>query len=203
MIRKMKNICDLCANLQYVLMVDDGWAIGVRLVQGAACGIIYALLGPLCVKYAGRAYVALAVAMSIGVFRLGVAVPILTAAALCRSGDWSTNFYLIGGFSLLLCAIWLMVSFQRRIHDDVDVRQSFSNQKPFTVLVTALRIVLKEYSSYLLMISSFCIHIAQFTVFVFGPKFYQDVYDLKLSENRWFSVGPMLAAVVGAPIGGV
>lgn len=173
------------------------------MVQGAACGVVYALLGPLCVKYAGRAHVALAVGMSIGMFRLGVAVPILTAAELCRSGDWSTNFYLVGCFTLLLGGFWLMVIMKGRNSADADAKQNMIDEKPFNVLVSALRNVLNEYSSYLLMISSFCIHTAQFTVFVFGPKFYQDVYGLELSENRWFSVGPMLAAVAGAPIGGL
>lgn len=52
------------------------------------------------------------------------------------------------------------------------------------------------------MISAFAIHFCIFTVFTFGPKFYKDVYEFQLSKNRWYSIGPTLTPIFGAPLSG-
>lgn len=52
------------------------------------------------------------------------------------------------------------------------------------------------------MVSAFAIHFCIFTVFIFGPKFYKDVYHFQLSKNRWYSIGPTLTPILGAPLSG-
>ena len=53
------------------------------------------------------------------------------------------------------------------------------------------------------MVSAFAIHFCIFTVFIFGPKFYKDVYHFQLSKNRWYAIVPMLTPCIGAPISGL
>lgn len=107
-------------------------------------------MGPICQKHTFLKNIALVIGLSIGCFRAGISVPLIIAGELCKSGDWATDFYIVGIFTLTVSLLWLIVlrfdSVKRREIEHL-VNQE-SSPPLLKVLGTAMRTVLREYSTY-------------------------------------------------------
>lgn len=110
------------------------WVITLRAIQGGACGIIYALIGPICQKHTFTKYLALVIGISIAFFRLGNATPILVSGEFCKVGDFTSNFYVVGGFTIAVCILWYVVIHydmkQLKMVEELEMQENQSKQPP-------------------------------------------------------------------------
>lgn len=92
-----------------VIPAHQAGVMVLRAIQGAACGIIYALIGPMCQKHTFHFYLSATVGMTIAFFRLGQATPMLLSGEFCRFGNYTYDFYIVGGFTIFVSFLWVIV----------------------------------------------------------------------------------------------
>jgi hypothetical protein len=93
----------------HAIPIHQAAVMTIRAIQGAAGGITYALIGPMCQKHTFHVFLTAVVSMTIGFFRLGIATPLLTGGEFCKFGNYSYNFYIVGTFTLVICVLWFIV----------------------------------------------------------------------------------------------
>lgn len=92
-----------------LISTNYGAVIAIRTMQGAASGVIYSLLGPMCQKHTFHFYLSATVSVTITFFRLGMSSPLLIAGEFCKSGDFTSGFFIAAGATIFACGLWLIV----------------------------------------------------------------------------------------------
>lgn len=96
--------------IPHVITLDYKIVIILRTIQGGACGIIYALIGPMVQKHSFEKNFGFVVGATLAFFRFGNAFSILVMAEFCKFVDFSSIFYIVGGFTILVSFLfWFSV----------------------------------------------------------------------------------------------